>query len=200
MRSEAPALLPIFRSRHQADLLTILLLHPDQDHTASDLAARLGVPLTTVHRETQRLVEAGLLTARTVGRARLLLANPANRVVEPLARLLTVTFGPHTVLADEFAAVDGIDLLLIYGSWAARYHGQPGPPPNDVDVLVVGRPARAAVYEAADRSERRLGLPVNPTVRSPSRWADTRDALIEQIKSSPTVLVFAHSVEPGETT
>jgi DNA-binding transcriptional ArsR family regulator len=128
MRSEAPALLPIFRSRHQADLLTILLLHPDQDHTASDLATRLGVPLTTVHRETKRLVEAGLLTARTVGRARLLRANPANRVVEPLARLLTVTFGPHTVLADEFAVIDSVDLVLIYGSWAARYHGKPGPP------------------------------------------------------------------------
>jgi hypothetical protein len=28
MRSEAPGLLPILRSRPQADLLTLLLLHP----------------------------------------------------------------------------------------------------------------------------------------------------------------------------
>ena len=46
MRSDAPSLMPVFRSRHQADLLTLLSLHPDVDHTASDLAARLGIPLT----------------------------------------------------------------------------------------------------------------------------------------------------------
>jgi hypothetical protein len=98
--------------------------------------------------------------------------------------------------------IDSVDLVLIYGSWAARYHGKPGPPPNDIDVLVVGRPDRAAVYEAADRSERRLGLPVNPTVCSPPRWADARDPLIEQIKASPTVLVCARRpVGPrGKTT
>ncbi|MGN6687261.1 MAG: hypothetical protein ACTHK1_06955 [Actinomycetales bacterium] len=28
MRSEAPALLPVFRSQHQAELLTWLYLHP----------------------------------------------------------------------------------------------------------------------------------------------------------------------------
>ena len=31
MRSEAPALLPILRSRHLAEVLTLLLLHPDTD-------------------------------------------------------------------------------------------------------------------------------------------------------------------------
>lgn len=57
------------------------------------------------------------------------------------------------------------------------------------------------MYEAADRSERRLGLPVNPTVCSPSRWAEAGDALIQQIKSSPTVPVWdRRSGEPGEAT
>jgi len=70
-----------------------------------------------------------------------------------LARLLTATFGPHTVLADEFAVVGGVDRVLIYGSWAARYHGNVGPPSNDVDVLVtlsVRRPDRGAAYEAVN--------------------------------------------------
>jgi len=190
MRREAPPLLPIFRSRHQADLLAILLLHPDQDYTLTELARRLNVPLSTLHTEAQRLIDAGLLTVRTVGRARLLRANVANRLIAPLTHLLTLTFGPHIVLAEVFAAIPGIQQVLIFGSWAARYHGQPGPPPGDVDVLVIGTPERGAVYEAADAAQDRLGLPVNPTVCSPQRWQQASDALIQQIQASPTVTVL----------
>jgi len=36
--------MPIFRSHHQAELLTLLLLHPDQDYSVTDLARRINVP------------------------------------------------------------------------------------------------------------------------------------------------------------
>ncbi len=61
MRSEAPALLPIFRSQHQAEMPAVLMLHPNQDFTLSDLARRLGVSASSLHLETQRMVDAGLL-------------------------------------------------------------------------------------------------------------------------------------------
>src|SRR5665811_2064615 len=67
MRSEAPALMPIFRSQHQAALLAWLLLHPEHEYTLTELATKLDVPLTTLQREAQRLVGAGLLQDRTLG-------------------------------------------------------------------------------------------------------------------------------------
>jgi len=185
MRSEAPALLPVFRSRHQADLLTALFLHPDRDYTTTELAAWAGVPLTTAHRELARLEESGLLVGRQVGRARLLRANGRHRAFGPLAQLLLVTFGPHVVVAEEFDARVGADLVLIYGSWAARYEGVSGPPPGDVDVLVVGTVDRAAVYAAAERAEERLGMTVNPVIRSTERWKDGGDPLVAAIHSAP---------------
>lgn len=178
--------MPIFRSRHQATLLAWLLLHPGDEYTLSDLARRLKIPLTTLQREAQRLVEAGLLRDRTLGRARLLQANTDNRAAAALTRLLEVTYGPETVIGEEFQ-VDAVEQVLIYGSWAARYHGAPGPPPNDVDVLVVGSPDRADVYDAADRAQERLGMQVNPVIRTPLQWADATDNLITQIKASPSV-------------
>ncbi|MEV0570276.1 hypothetical protein [Dactylosporangium sp. NPDC050588] len=42
MRSEAPSLLPLFCSRHQAEPLTWLYLHPHDEYPATGLAARLG--------------------------------------------------------------------------------------------------------------------------------------------------------------
>lgn len=186
MRSEAPALMPIFRSQHQAALLAWLLLHPEDEYTLTELAKRLDVPLTTLQREAQRLVDAGLLHDRTLGRARLLRANLGNRAAAPLTQLLEVTFGPETIIGEEFYLADA-ERVLIYGSWADRYHGTPGPPPNDVDVLVVGSLDRADVYDAADRAQARLGMQVNPVIRTPDQWATDADSLVLQIKASPTV-------------
>ena len=186
MRSEAPALMPIFRSRHQAALLAWLLLHPEQEYTLTQLAKKLGVPLTTLQREAQRLVVAGILQDCNLGRARLLRANLSNRAAAPLTQLLEVTFGPETVIGEEFD-LTGAEQVLICGSWAGRYHGTPGPPPNDVDVLVVGDLDRADVYDAADRAQVRLGMQVNPVIRTAEQWANDADSLVLQIKASPTV-------------
>jgi DNA-binding transcriptional ArsR family regulator len=188
MRSEAPALLPIFRSTHQADLLTLLLLHPDTDYTATELADRLHVPLTTLHREIARLEQAGLITSRPVGRSRLLRADTTSRVTGPLTDLLLVTFGPQPVIAEEFGDL-AADVILIFGSWAARYHGDPGPPPHDIDVLLVGDLDRDGAYDAAARAEQRLGFPVNPTIISTRRWHAADDPLVRTITASPTLTV-----------
>jgi len=190
MRSEAPVLMPIFRSRHQAELLTWLLLHPDQEYTTTELAAHLQVPLTTLHREVQRLVDADLLRARTVGRARLLSANPDHRATPALTRLLEVTFGPHTIVEDEFSTVAGAEEVVIFGSWAARYHGRPGRVPADLDVLVIGNPDRGDVYDAADRVQQRLGMEVNPVIRSRRQWKSAADALVQEVQASPSLVVI----------
>src|SRR5258706_577719 len=84
MRSAAPALLPVFRSRLQADILAALLLDPDRSYSMTDLAKRFGAPLSTVHDEAQRLTEAGLLNRHDAGRSAMLQANARNRITKPL--------------------------------------------------------------------------------------------------------------------
>lgn len=189
MRSDGPALMPVFRSQHQAELLMWLLLHPEHEYSVTEMATRLRVPLSTLHREVIRLDQAGLVTSRTRGRNRLIRANVDHPAAAALAQLLEITFGPRAVIAEEFA-IDGAEQVVVFGSWAARYEGQAGPPPHDVDVLVVGKVDRADVYDAADRANARLGIEVNPVVRSPKQWADPQDALVTQIKDSPHVTVL----------
>jgi DNA-binding transcriptional ArsR family regulator len=202
MRSEPPALLPIFRSQHQAHLLAELLLHPDEELTLTELATRLNVALSTVHLEVGRLVEAGILSERAVGRSRLVRANRASRLNRPLTDLLMATYGPATVVAEEFSGLAGMRDLYIFGSWAARYAGEAGPSPNDVDVAVVGdKISRLEVDAAAQRAEQRLRLPVNPVVIAPSRWNGKSDPLSAQIRASRTYPVLAQgSAELAATT
>lgn len=189
MRSDGPALLPVFRSQHQAELLMWLMLHPDQEFSVSDLATRLSVPLSTLHREVVRLNEAGLIASRALGRNRLLRANTDHPAASALTRLLEVTFGPKVVIAEEFA-IPGAEQVVIFGSWAARYAGQAGPPPRDIDVLVIGKVDRADLYDAADRAHARLGIEVNPVVRSVKQWTDPADALVSQVKTSAFTVVL----------
>jgi DNA-binding transcriptional ArsR family regulator len=193
MRSDAPRLLPVLRSQHQADLLTLLLLHPEEEYTIADLARRVAAPQSTVSGEVRRLADADILAVRPVGRSRLVKANMSSRLAGPLTELLTLTYGPHVVIADEFAGLEDVVLVVIFGSWAARYQGQRGRPPNDVDVLVVGTPDRVAMYAAAERAESRLGRPVNPTICSPDQWADPTGPFVREVKSRPYVSVIDHA-------
>lgn len=70
-------------------------------------------------------------------------ANTAHPAAAALTQLLQLTFGPRVVIAEEFA-MPGAERVVIFGSWAARYAGQAGPPPHDIDVLVLDTHDRGA--------------------------------------------------------
>ena len=114
----------------------------------------------------------------------------------PLPELVMIAFGPRQVITDEFDAVGGVEELLIFGSWAARYQGESGPPPGAVDVLVVGQPDCDDVYEAAQRAQGRLGREVNIVLVSPARWKEAAEPFLQEIRRRPR-LVLTKRV-PGE--
>jgi predicted nucleotidyltransferase len=173
----------------------MLLLHPEQEYTIADLAQGLRIPQSTVSGEVRRLADADILVVRPVGRSRLVRANTGSRLTGPLTELLTLTYGPHVVVAEEFADLPKVVAVAIFGSWAARYQGQRGQPPSDIDVLVVGAPDRIAMYTAAERAESRLGRPVNPTVCSPDQWAHPSEPFVVEIKSRPYVMIIDHKAD-----
>jgi len=184
MRPSAPPLVAIFRSRLQGEILARVLLS-DQPITIADLSRGLAAPLPTVAREVNRLHDAGILALNRQGRAQLVTADDRNPAVTPLRELVAIAFGPRYIVLEEFATVPGLTELYIFGSWAARFHGEPGPTPADVDVLIVGPADRDEAYDAADRATRRLHREVNPTVVSHKRWADETDPFIDQLKHRP---------------
>ena len=188
MKVGSPPLLPILRSENQARLLTAILLSPERESTLSELAEDVGISPSTVTREIQRAEAAGLVVTREVGRAKLVRADTDSVLNEPLTELLLVSFGPAVVAAEEFAGIDGIEAAYIFGSWAARYVGQAGPSPQDVDVIVIGTPDRDLVYAAADRIERRVGRPVQVTFRSLKLWNDPGgDPFLQEVHKRPLV-------------
>jgi DNA-binding transcriptional ArsR family regulator len=192
MQSPPPALLPLLRTPFQGEMLAWLYLHPQEETSLADIAARFGVSTATASREADRLVEAELVTERRHGNLRLLRANASGRLAGPLTELFALTYGPIAVLGDLLLPLAGVEEARIYGSWAARYSGEHGGVPNDVDVLVVGNPDEDELYEAARKAERLLDREVNVHRVSSARWHEPgTDPFLTGVRSRPTVQLEA---------
>ena len=194
MRTQAPLLAPVFRSEGQARLLSVLLLSGGEVSVA-DLAARAGLAYATTHREVARLLDAGILIERQVGRTRLIGANADSPLVAPLRDILMVATGPVVLLAEEFVHIDGIESAFLYGSFAARMQGVGGPAPNDIDVMVVGSPDPDLVHDACDRVELSVHRPVNATILTRAEL-EGESGFLSQVRNSPVAPIVG--IEPWQ--
>jgi len=178
-------LLPLLRSPLVGELLAWLFLHPEERYSVTELAYRLGTSASTVSREVDRLSEAEFVREERRGNLRLLRANVDNPLARPLGELLALTYGPAAVLGELFAAIDGVDEAYVYGSWAARYAGEEGPPPRDIDVLVIGAADDDDLADAARVAERRLGREVNVHRVSTRAWRSGNDPFLTSVRARP---------------
>jgi predicted nucleotidyltransferase len=185
-------LLPLFRSDTQLGVLTELFCGVAGELMISELADRLAQPLSSVAREVHRLEAADIVKVTRRGRAQFVSPNRDLPWAGPLTELLDRTTGPAAAVTEAFASVKHVDAVWIYGSWAARARGEPGPAPHDIDVLVVGTPSALAVSRAAQLAERRTHVPVNTTTVAREDWArPERGSFLATIKTRPLVELLA---------
>lgn len=197
-KSAAPPLLPIFRSRQQVELLTLLLGDPDLELSLTDLAARLGTPYPSVHREIERAEAAGLVSSHKVGNTRLVQANTASPYFSGLAEVFKRAFGVPSVLAEALRSIGGIASAFVYGSWAARFVGSEGQRPvEDIDLLVLGEPDRDRLYGAIEGVEARLGRPVQVTIREADWLTAGEGSFHDTVASRPLVPIVLEGDEPS---
>ena len=190
-------LLPIFRSEAQFRLLGELFLDPAQEWSLTDLAERIDALPSSVSRETDRLEAAGLVTTRRQGNVRLVSARMNSPIADDLRALLSKTYGPAPILREELTNVAGLSWAVIFGSWAARASGQTGPPANDIDLLAVGGLDPLDVYEAARIAGKRLGMDVNPVVRSPDEWESDDTEFAQAVRTGPQIDVTPSGGQHG---
>ena len=193
MRAAPSALLPILRSQVSGDLLALLYLHPEDEYSLTEAARAIDASLNAVHYEATKLSDGGLIRTRKRGNLRLIRAVTDSLLARPLTDLLAVTYGPLPVLTDLIADVHGVAEAYIYGSWAARYQGEPGPVPVDVDVLVVGPADPDHLDEVADKAQAALHRPVNIRRMRAETWnaSNPADPFIRSVKSRPLVGIIA---------
>ncbi len=184
----APALAPLFRSDQQLAILAVLFADGATEIPIVELARRAGVAKATASREVARLAAHGLVVTTTLGRNTLVTANWDLPWANELRSILVQTVGVLGRLADALVEVDGVDEAYIFGSWAARYTGEAGPPPRDVDLVVIGGATLRSVRRACRVAAQELRVEINPVVIDHRRWEATLpEPFVAQIKGQPLV-------------
>lgn len=188
MRTKVPLLAPIFRSENQARLLAELELM-GSELSIRDLSSTISVPYATVHNEVDKLVDSGILRSRTVGRTRLVSANPDSPLTRPLREILAIATGPVVLLREALKDMKGIESAFLYGSFAARMTGVEGPAPNDIDLMVIGAPAPQDIYDACAEVSDVVRRPVNPTILTAQEFSHD-SGFLDTVRSRPAIAVF----------
>lgn len=130
------------------------------------------------------------MQSRRVGNVRLVQANTKSPYYTGLADVMIKAFGVPYVLATALQGVPGVDGAVIFGSWAARFHGEEGSRPvGDIDLLILGDPHRSELYERLAGVHQRLGRTVQVTIRA-TDWLDSgTGAFHESVVSQPQVVL-----------
>lgn len=165
--AELDALFPTIR----AGVLSAALLQPEHWWFLTEMAEYLNVTPSSLQRELESLVRAGLLQRHQDGRRTYFKANSDSPVFPELRGLINKTMGIVPALRDELRKFgDRIRLALLYGS-IARGSEHSG---SDVDLMVVGTLQQIDLLPSLKRLETRFRREVNVTLFSPEEFQHKR--------------------------
>ena len=184
MRTSSPTLAPMFRSDAQLRILGELYCGSKDAYTLSELAAAADTSAPTAGREVELLRSNGIVTvAPGPGRSKLVSANWDLPWASDLRRILVHTGGLVPALEGLLGQDPRIDAAYIFGSWARRYHGEPGHFPRDIDLVVVTDTSQFELDMPWNDVARDLRIELNPIYR-PTGFDPTTDSLVS---ASPIV-------------
>jgi predicted nucleotidyltransferase len=110
-----------------------------------------------------------------------------------LRALLLKAYGPIEQLSNLLADEPGVSAAYLFGSWAARYEGQWGDSPADIDIIVVGDVSLMRVEELEAEAEDKLGHPAQITVVPPRDWRAGKTGFVRTVRQRPLVPILDES-------
>jgi len=195
MRTSSPAELPIFRSRLQADLLALLFSSAEIGLTVKNLAEQTAASRSSVQRELARLLGAGILEREENGRTSVY--RPADSPVRgPLGELIEVTVGVVPRLTEELGRLSGIEVAVVYGSWASGGMS----PDSDIDLLVIGSVDYPDLVREVAKVEEAVGREIDVKLYTAEEFASRHgegSGFLRTALSGPTLTLIGELSEPN---
>lgn len=196
MRSRrSPQLVEVLFGAYRRQVLSLLLLRPDESFYVREIGRLTGVPAGSLHRELKLLTEAGLLVRSTAGNQVRYEASRECPIYEELTAIFRKTAGLGDVLRDLLSPLaDKISLAFIFGSVAQAKEKAT----SDIDLLVVGAVSFSAVVEACHFGRERLGREVNPVVMSKVAFQTKQrehDRFVSRVLKEPKLFLIGDASE-----
>ena len=182
-------ILGVLFPRVRSGILSATLLQPDRWWFMTELARNLETTPSSLQRELDSLVSAGLLLRRQDGRRAYFKANVDSPLFHDLCGIMEKTAGLMPTLKvalEDFG--DRIELALVYGS-IARGEGHSA---SDVDLMIVGTLKHLDLLPVLRSLESRFRREVNVTLFSPvefRRKLVAEDHFLHSVLTSKTILL-----------
>ena len=146
----------------QQRVLGLLFGQSGRSFYATELIKLTAAGSGAVQRELERLVRAGLVTVRTVGKQKHYQANPNSPIFAELCAIAEKTFGlAEPISAGLLPLAPKIRAAFIYGSIAKRQDTAA----SDIDLMIVSDTLQYAdFYKTIEAVSVRLGRALNPTI------------------------------------
>ena len=175
----------------QQRVLGLLFGQPDRRFQSAELIRLARSGTGAVHRQLERLAQAGLVTVTHSGNQKYYQASRDTPVFKELYGLITKTVGVVAPLRRALAGhARRIHAAFVYGSLAKGTDRSE----SDIDLMVVSDTLQyPEVYEAVQAAEGQLGRVVNPTVMTRADWRvkkNRKDSFVARIAGQPRLFVF----------
>lgn len=184
-------------SRTQQRVLALVFGQAPRSFHLNELVRLAGVGSGSVQRELARLVAAGLVHRRLLGRQVWFEANRESPVFEELRSLIRKTSGLTDVLRQALAPLSGrIEQAFVFGSVAKGTDTSE----SDIDLMIIGESlSYADVYPLLTDAEATVGRKISPTLYSPADWQrrlDDANAFVTRVRHLPTLPIIGPA--PGK--
>jgi predicted nucleotidyltransferase len=179
----------LISSRVRIKVLTLFLMHPDQEYHLKGLVQELSENNNALRRELNRLEGIGLLDTQRRGRAKFYRANTQHPIYPELRSIVVKTTGLGQTLQAALARLGEVEWAFVYGSFAAGKEDSW----SDIDLMVVGRVDLESLRAVLRGLERRLGREINETVYDAEEFARQRndgDAFLERVMQGPRIVLI----------
>lgn len=189
------SLIELFPNPTLVKVLSLFLMHPEEEYYQRDIVERTGSGLLQVQRALKRMERAGLVSKTREGNRVYYTTERAHPAFQDLQRVFLKTVALGDVLRQALTPLNGrITLAFIYGS-LARGEETAG---SDIDLFLVGDITLREVTRVLGKIGRDVGREFNPAVYPPKefrRKVNTRNHFITEVLESPKIWLIGNDHE-----
>jgi hypothetical protein len=132
--SQSPVLKALFSSQTRVKLLSVFLLHPEQEYFIRELTRLLNEQINSIRRELENLRQVGLVKARHKNRKKYYKVDTDFPLYPDLRSLFVKAVQGESPIVSSLKSLKGVRLILLAGSFSGS--------DSKVDLLIVGDVSR----------------------------------------------------------
>lgn len=178
----------ITRSKLRRELLSLYFTNSEREYYLRELERLLGFSVANIRRELLKLEKTGFFKSRKEGNLLYYSLNKNYPLYDEFKNIVFKTIGVEGALREIMNTTKGIEVALIYGSFAAGKETET----SDIDLLIIGEPDEEKLMTNIDKLEEKLKREINYTIYSRIEYNNRKkkkDTFVQNILTRPKILL-----------